>query len=79
MTYNEILERIENAQTSCELEELRTTIAESCDECEISENEYRELRMKCEHLAIDLPTRQALDAEEREDLEQTYFDQIKLR
>jgi hypothetical protein len=79
MTYNEILERIENAQTCCELEELRTTIAQSCDDCEITENQYRELRMKCEHAAYDLPTQNALDATEREDLEKTYFDAIKLR
>jgi hypothetical protein len=79
MTYNEILERIENAQTCCGLEELRTTIAQSCDDSEISENEYRQLRMKCEHAAMDLPTQNALDAEEREDLEQIYFDTIKLR
>jgi len=79
MTYNEILERIENAATSCELEELRPTIAESCDNGEITESEYRELRMKCEHAALDLPTQNALDAEEHEDLEQIYFDAIKLR
>ena len=79
MTYNEILERIENAQTSCELEALRPSIAESCDECAITDAQYRELRMKCEHTTVDLPTRQALDAEEREDLEQTYYDQIRLR
>jgi hypothetical protein len=79
MNYNEILECIENAATSCELEELRPTIAQSCDDGEITENQYRELRMKCEHAAMDLPTQNALDAAEREDLEQTYYDQIKLR
>ena len=78
MTYNEILERIENAATCCELQELRTTIAQSCDDGEITESEYRELRMKCEHAAMDLPTQNALDAAEREDLEQIYFDAIKL-
>jgi len=79
MNYNELLERIENAKTCCELEELRTTIAQSCDDGEIGYIEYRELRMKCEHLAIDLPTQQALDEAERDDLNETYYQLTRLR
>lgn len=78
MTYNEILEAIENAVTCCELEELRPTIAQSCDDCEITGSQYRELRMKCEHKAFDLPTQQHLDQLERDDLNQTYYDQIRI-
>lgn len=71
--YNELLERIENAATCDALEELRPTIAQSCDDGEITETQYRELRMKCEHTALDLPTQDALDEAEREDLNETYY------
>lgn len=73
MTYNEILERIENAQTCCELEELRTTIAESCDECEITEAEYHELRNMCDLIIDELPTESSLNEAERDDLNETYY------
>ena len=77
--YSELLGKIESAVTSCELEELRPTIAESCDNGEITESEYASLRREITNRVYDLPTQNALDAAEREDLEQTYYQQIKLR
>ena len=77
--YSELLGKIESAVTSCELEELRPTIAESCDNGEITESEYTSLRREITNRIYDLPTQNALDAAEREDLEQTYYQQIKLR
>jgi hypothetical protein len=77
--YSELLGKIESAITSCELEELRPTIAQSCDNGEITESEYTSLRREITNRIYDLPTQNALDAAEREDLEQTYYEQIKLR
>jgi hypothetical protein len=77
--YSELLGKIESAVTSCELEELRPTIAQCCDNGEITESEYTSLRREITNRIYDLPTQNALDAAEREDLEQTYYEQIKLR
>jgi hypothetical protein len=77
--YSELLGKIESAITSCELEELRPTIAQSCDNGEITESEYTSLRREITNRIYDLPTQNALYAAEREDLEQTYYEQIKLR
>lgn len=78
MTYNEILEAIENAVTCCELEELRPTIAQSCDDCEITGSEFTSLRREITNRIYDLPSQNELDAAEREDLNQTYYDQIRI-
>lgn len=79
MTYNEILEAVQNAETQETILELRTTIALSCDDDEITEAEYHKLRNMCELIIDELPTESSLNEAEREDLEQTYYDQIKLR
>lgn len=79
MNYDEILERIENAETQETILELKTTIALSCDDDEITEAEYHELRNMCDLLVDELPTEQALNDGGREDLEQTYYQLTRLR
>jgi hypothetical protein len=77
--YSELLGKIESAITSCELYELRHTVAQCCDNETITESEFTSLRREITNRIYDLPTQNALDAAEREDLEQTYYEQIKLR
>ncbi len=79
MTYNEILEAVQNAETQETILELRTTIALSCDDDEITEAEYHELRNVCDLIIDELPTESSLHEAERDDLNETYYQLTRLR
>lgn len=78
MNYDEILEAINAAETQETIIALKTTIALSCDDNEITDAEFHELRNICELCRPLLPTEHAQRENEREDLEQTYYQQIKI-
>jgi len=77
--YSELLGKIESAITSCELHELRQTVAQCRDDEQISEAEYTSLRREITNRIYDLPTQQALDEAERDDLNETYYQLTRLR
>lgn len=76
--YSELLGKIESAITSCELYELRQTVAQCCDDETITESEFTSLRREITNRIYDLPSQNELDAAERDDLNQMYYDQIRI-
>jgi hypothetical protein len=72
MTFDEILEAINNAKTQETILEIKTNIALSCDNDEITEAEYHELRDICDLSLELLPSEQSAREAEKDDLEETY-------
>ena len=77
MNYDQILEAINNAETQETILELKTTIALSCDDDEITEAEFHELRELCDLSLPLLPTEHAQREAEKDDLNRTYYEQTK--
>jgi len=77
MNFEQTLEAINLAETKEAISELKNIIALSCDNSEITEQEFTELRELCELSKDLLPSEHAQRQNEREDLERTYYQQTK--